>query len=244
MEFWPGAARNTAQLGVEIKGDGSPVSKADFASNDLIVSELRRLFPADHILSEEIPRDPSTPADARLWIIDPLDGTNSFLHGNDDFSVLVSLCSGPEPLAGWLFFPARNSFAFAIRGGAATVNGSPAQVSSCRSPRTERVYVRNVELTRTGLAYPRWLDSGAAMLALATGEFDAVIIRLLTHREWDLAAPAALIEAAGGRVSDELGKPFAFNTAGILPQYFIASNGALHDEVLHLIPGPADKPLP
>ncbi len=256
LEFWPSTERfESAQqtdLGVELKDDGSPVSRADYASNEILVSGLRQLLPNDGILSEEIPRILSeeiprvladegaraatAPSAERLWIIDPLDGTRSFLNGNDDFSVLVALCCGPLPVCGWLNFPARRVLATACRGTGARVDGELVAVSKAPQLRPERVYVRNVAIAEPTLVYPEWLDSGCAMLMLASGEFDAVIIRLLTHREWDLAAPTVLIEEAGGRVSDEHGNPISYNTGGMPCRYFIASNGAVHDQVLALIP--------
>lgn len=247
LAFWPGAPKSDASksaaaehrppdLGVEYKGDGSPVSQADYAANEILVSGLQQLFPNDSILSEEIPRDPSAKQSQRLWIIDPLDGTRSFLNGNDDFSVLVALCEGPRPMHGWLNFPARQTLAIASRGDGAQINGERAAVSTVSAIRPARVYVRNLTLARPELTYPEWLDSGCAMLMLASGEFDGVIIKLLTHREWDLAAPAVLIEEAGGRVSDEHGNAIAFDQGGMPCRYFVASNGIVHDELLQLIP--------
>ncbi len=243
LDYWPGTQQDgvTAEpsgereLGVIWKQDGSPVSKADYASNEIVVSGLRSRFASDGILSEELPLQPGSGDADRLWIIDPLDGTRSFLAGNDDFSVLVALCLGPKPLYGWLNFPARKTLAVAAAGRGAQVAGRSVAVSRFPRARPRRVYVRNTELTQPALVYPDWLDSGCAMLMLASGEFDGVIIRLLTHREWDLAAPTVLIEEAGGRVSDEHGRPIPYNLGGMPCRYFVASNGLVHDELLQLL---------
>jgi fructose-1,6-bisphosphatase/inositol monophosphatase family enzyme len=76
------------------------------------------------------------------------------------------------------------------------------------------------------------MDSGLAFYKVASGEFDALILRRVTHQEWDYAAPAALILAAGGRVTDEEGKDLSFLDPARAPHYVLASNGRVHEELL------------
>src|SRR5262245_59405259 len=90
LEYWPGGT-SASGLDVKKKADGSVVTSADFASNEIVVQALRASFPQDGILSEEFPPDDLLKSKSRIWIIDPLDGTQSFVDGNDDFSVLVAL---------------------------------------------------------------------------------------------------------------------------------------------------------
>ena len=237
MTYWPGATKiDQSLLKTQSKSDGSPVSAADLASNRIILGGLAALFPEDGILSEETTAAADLYERPRLWIVDPLDGTKSFLNGLNDFSVLVSLCAGPTPQLGWLFFPAQNILCFAARGAGAIVNGEKVTVSKERNLRDKRVYIRNFEILNPELAFDRWMDSGYAMLSLAKGDFDGIIMRLLTHREWDLAAPTVLIEEAGGTVSDEYGQPIAYNCGGMQCRYFVASNGINHQELLAQIP--------
>lgn len=237
MEFWPGKEGGSREsLGIEKKSDGSFVTQADFASNEILVSTLQSLYPSDGILSEEIPASADLAAKNRLWIIDPLDGTQSFINANDDFSVLVALAVQQQAELGFMFFPARNRLGVAKRGHGAFVDGERVHVSSFATPRPESVYVRNFTPTRAELAYPRWMDSGCAFLTLAEGTLDGLIIKIVSHREWDLAAPAVVVEESGGKVTDENGAPIRFYPGSMQYKYFVASNGAAHEELLRLIP--------
>jgi 3'-phosphoadenosine 5'-phosphosulfate (PAPS) 3'-phosphatase len=84
--------------------------------------------------------------------------------------------------------------------------------------------------------YDRWLDSGLAFLTLCTGDFDGFILHIKSHREWDLAAPALMVQEAGGRVTDEDGKEVIFGEGSISYKYLVASNTVLHEDLLRLIP--------
>ncbi len=249
LQYWPGGRRSEEQdLGVQKKDDGSVVTQADFSSNEIVVSALRRLYSADGILSEELPLDEELKQKSRIWIIDPLDGTQSFVDGNDDFSILVALTVHHAASFGMMHFPARKQFAFAKSGLGAFLNGAPLKVSSSRTLRAEKVYCRNFTSKNSIVVYPRWMDSGCAFLSVASGAFDGLIIKIVSHREWDLAAPAIVVTESGGRVSDEHGNDVSFgpgslnrkNQAGeeiALPyRYFVASNGIAHEELLSLIP--------
>ncbi|MFO0415988.1 MAG: inositol monophosphatase family protein [Pseudomonadota bacterium] len=231
LELWPAAASECSALGVRSKPDGSLVSRADMESNQILVELISRLFPDDAILSEE---SPLIGASERVWIIDPLDGTKSFLNGLDDFSILVALCEDGAPRLGMMFFPARGLFVKAIRGGAATVNGELIKVSGASELLQGRVYIRNFECKRPELASPM-MDSGLALLKVANGELDGAIIRMSTHREWDIAAPMAVLLSAGGAVSDETGAQIRLGKNGLECAYFIASNGRIHKQLQGLI---------
>ena len=237
MSYWPGAPDKAhSELGAFRKSDGSFVTRADFASNDIVTAALSRLFPDDGILSEEIPPTPELHAKERLWIIDPLDGTQSFMNGNDDFSVLVALARQGIPDFGFMLFPARNKLAVGKRGAGAFVDGTPMKVSPSQKIRPESVYIRNFDPRRTDCVYPKWIDSGCAFMMLAEGVFDGLIIKIVSHREWDLAAPAVVVEESGGLVTDENGEKIRFYPGSMTYKYFVASNGAVHDELLKLIP--------
>lgn len=236
LSMWPGRVGDTGGLSIQEKGDGSLVSAADVASNNLLLTTIRALFPDDGVLSEEVVCDPATIRKARrVWIIDPLDGTSSFLAGRDDFSVLVGLSEEHVPKAGIVFLPARNQMLVAQSGRGATLNGQSISVSGEEKPREGRVYVRRFSSNAPHLESVM-MDSGLALTSVATGKLDAAVIKMTTHREWDIAAPMALIQEAGGMVSDERGRPIPVGMGGIEFEYFVASNGRVHQEVLGIIP--------
>jgi myo-inositol-1(or 4)-monophosphatase len=238
MDFWPGGAAGKAgrELLIQQKADGSFVTEADFASNDILVPGLKKIFPEHAVLSEEGPADPMLSSRSHVWILDPLDGTKSFIDGNDDFSVLLALCVNGVPEFSVMFVPAREMTAVAMRGRGATLNGRPLLVSRSTAFRPRSVYLRHMEPPEALWVYDRWLDSGLAFLTLCTGDFDGFILHIKSHREWDLAAPALMVQEAGGRVTDEDGKEVIFGEGSISYKYLVASNTVLHEDLLRLIP--------
>lgn len=235
--LWPGRAGAVGEnLGVQSKPDGTLVSEADMRSNHAILAALRELFPHDAILSEEVTPDVELlRRSARTWVVDPLDGTASFLHGRDDFSILVALSERHIPTFGIMHFPARGVTVVGQKGEGATSNGVRMRVSSNATAQPGRVYIRNFESKRPELACPM-MDSGLALLKVANGELDGAIIRMTTHREWDLAAPMAVLLEAGGRVTDQTGAEIRCGTGILDFSYCVASNGLIHQELLAVIP--------
>lgn len=235
LSVWPGAGVSAADLSIESKADGSLVSRADFGANEILTNAITQLFPHDALLSEEAAPDLAALAAAkRTWVIDPLDGTKHFLNGTDQFSVLVALCEEHVPTLGIMFFPARGMLVLAEQGRGVTVNGEQAGVSLSGAARPASVYIRNFEATCPDLMSPM-MDSGLAFLKLITGELDGAVIRMTTHREWDIAAPIVAIKEAGGRVSDETGKEILCGLGLVQFQYLVASNSHTHEELLSLI---------
>jgi myo-inositol-1(or 4)-monophosphatase len=235
LSLWPGSAGQRAQLQTESKADGTLVTQADLGSNRVLIDALTRLFPNDAILSEESPFSPEELRQAqRVWVIDPLDGTRSFVNGLDDFSVLVALCENSLPVYGVMFFPARDQLVTAEQGSPALCNGVTLAVSKTVSLQPGRIYIRNFECRRPELASPM-MDSGLALLQVARGELDGAIIRMTTHREWDIAAPTAVIRAAGGTVTTETASQIQFGQGAIDFQYLIASNGLIHKQLQDVI---------
>lgn len=237
LESWPGRTDGELRraLGIQQKEDGTSVTDADLASNELLVSALRSYFPEDGIVSEETAHDPSEAAKARVWIIDPLDGTKSFIAGRDDFSVLVGLVTEGRPRFGLQYFPARNVLARAAEGHGASANGSPLRVSVASAVRSQSLYLVKCEAPNDPRVRLDPLDSGLAFFKVAAGELDGMILKVVTHQEWDFAAPMAVVLEAGGKVTDENGTPVLLNEGEIRYRYLVASNGKTHAELLALV---------
>jgi len=232
LSKWPGGQEERRDLSVRAKADGSLVSAADMGSNEILITAISRLFPADLVISEEVESDPQVVrAAVRAWIVDPLDGTKAFLEGRDDFSVLVGLAVEKAPYAGIMCFPARGQMFRAHRGHGAFRDGQPLRVSSSRFPRAGKVYARNCSLKDRELESP-FMDSGCAFSMVASGELDGVVLRMTTHREWDLAAPMSVMLEAGATITDERGAPVAIGVGDITFQYLVASNGLVHEALL------------
>ena len=231
MKYWPGGEAGT--IGVDYKEDGSPVTKADKESDTFIRSRLSLLFPQDGIVSEEAQETKSS--NGRVWILDPLDGTNSFISGLDDFSILAALCENHEVVYGSMYFPALNIYASASKGQGAFSNGQRLEVSSDKFLRERGLYHRNFEPPPGTYLFDKKLDSGRAFLSLCEGGFDGIVMRTEQFGEHDFAAPAILIKESGGRVSDEFGKPIRFHDPSHDYKYFVVSNTHVHEQLLDII---------
>lgn len=232
---WPNDPQRRADLVVNTKPDGSKVSNADLESHQLLITGLSALFPGTPLLSEEGAIGDLSYAPS-LWLIDPLDGTHSFIEGGDDFSVLVAQVEDGHVPYCVMYFPIREQFAWAQQGRGAFLNGERMRVSSVTTLTPGAINVRHCTLLDEKIAMPFWLDSGLAILKLCVGEIAGFVIKLTQHGPWDLAPAVALVEQSGGRVSDEHGAPITLTNGRFTCQYFIGSNGHVHDELLKLLP--------
>lgn len=201
------------------KSPGHPVCDADLAVNDLLERALRGPRPGHGWLSEESDDDPSRRDAERVWIIDPIDGTRSFLAGRPEFTVCVALAVAGAPAAAAVFNPATDELFDAIAGGGARLNGRRIQASEARTLAGARLLVGRTEKRRAGWAADlaeatvTAIGSMAYKLALvAAGRFDAAVT-LLPKSEWDVAAGDLLVREAGGRVTDAAGRGLGYNLA-------------------------------
>jgi myo-inositol-1(or 4)-monophosphatase len=209
--FTPGA------VAAEVKAGGSPVTEAD----RMVDATLRELLPRDGEgwLSEESVDDPSRLDCSRVWIVDPLDGTKEFVHGLPEWCVSVGLVVDGRPVAGGIANPATDQIIVGSLETGVTLNGKPVQASGRASLEGAVVLASRSETDRgewdrfSGQAFEwRPMGSVAYKLALvAAGLVDATWTLVPKH-EWDVAAGAALVEAAGGVVTGLHGGPLPFNT--------------------------------
>jgi myo-inositol-1(or 4)-monophosphatase len=238
---------------VRKKGAIDLVTEYDLASEELIVGELERALPGLPVIGEEGKGAP-TRADGFACYVDPIDGTTNFAHGHPFFGVSLGLCEGGVPLLGVVFAPALDVCWTAVVGSGATRNGEVCTVST-------RAHVLGDALCATGYGYDvvgtaddniaetravqnasrgvRRCGAAALDLALvADGTYDAYWEWLL--QPWDLCAGAALVLAAGGRLSGFAGEALDVRSGAV-----IASNGLVHDELMRLIAATRDGvPVP
>ncbi len=243
---------HTALAHVGFKGAVNPVTETDTATEELIVTRLRSVFPGHRILAEEGGGDEWRAPGPPIWLIDPLDGTNNFIHGFPHVAVSLGLLAEGRIIVAVAYDPLREETFTATAGGGATLNGQSIHVSG-----VERLADA---FLATGFPYDRRtapdnnaerLDhflrrsqgvrrAGAAVLDLAyvaCGRLDGFWeIRL---KPWDVAAGALLVREAGGRATDFEGSPDC-----ISGEYIVASNGAIHDEMLRVIREGAFAPQP
>src|SRR5215813_911529 len=202
---------------VETKGDGTPVSVADREAEETARRWLEKHCPDDGILGEELGM--SRPEARRRWILDPIDGTKTFVRRVPLWGTLVALAEGESVLAGAAFFPVVNELVVAARGEGCRWNGQPARVSTVDRLDTAAVLCTDVSLgsalQQRGLAslaargglVRTWGDCYGYLL-VATGRAEVMVDGVMAP--WDAAALQPIVEEAGGVFTDWSGRPTAF----------------------------------
>jgi 3'(2'), 5'-bisphosphate nucleotidase len=214
---WYGGVR------AEAKADASPVTQADLVANEAILAVLASEAPADAVLSEESADRPTRLGAARVWIVDPLDGTREFLARNGEFSVMVGLSVHGRAVAGAVYAPALGLLMYAAEGRGAWIeeDGGPPRLLRCApvaspprmvgsrshaEPALQRV---RHEL---GAGEPRVSGSvGLKCGLIARGECDLYVHPVPYLKEWDTCAPEVVLREAGGTVTDCRGRPLRYN---------------------------------
>lgn len=210
------AGFDRSRVGVRYKAHGSPVTEADVAADDVLRRELPR--GGEGWLSEETPDHASRLNRRRVWIVDPLDGTREFLAGIPEWCISIGLAEDGQAVAGGIYNPSAGELFLGSPQTGATLNGQAVQASTRTSLRGGLVLVTRWALERRGArAFAeapfrvRAVGPVAYALALiASGRADAMWSRS-SKAEWDVAAGAALIGAAGGSMAAWDGAPLAFN---------------------------------
>jgi 3'(2'), 5'-bisphosphate nucleotidase len=191
-------------------GDAATLRAAgDRAAQDLLAAELRRRFPTDAVLSEEAPDDAARLGSARVWIIDPLDGTREFSEPpREDWAVHVALVAGGVLTAGAVALPARGlTLDTAVPPVLPPAHDGPPRLLVSRTrPAPHATWLAE----QLGASLVPMGSAGAKAMAVALGEAD-VYAHAGGQYEWDSAAPVAVAAAAGLHVSRLDGSPLAYN---------------------------------
>jgi myo-inositol-1(or 4)-monophosphatase len=241
------AARDAGELGltyfrksivVKKKLDGSEVSEADLAIDVALKLDLHVPRPDYGWLSEETEDDPDRLARRRVWMVDPIDGTNAFLRHLPEWTVSAALVEDGVPVLGVVFNPATKEFFHAMRGKGAFLNGKPIAASH-KSSLDGALLIASGGLFKKKIwkePWPevktKWVNSVAYRLALvACGQADATI-SLSAKSEWDLAAAALIVEEADGLISDHRGETHVYNRETPRFPSLVASGKALHPLLL------------
>jgi len=210
---------------VERKQDNSPLTDADLAAHNLIVSTLERLTPEIPVLSEESSKIPFETRQQwqRYWLIDPLDGTREFVKRNGEFTVNIALIEDHQPTFGVVYAPVLDRLYYGARSlGAWKQDGAQtAEEIRVVGQRRQPTLVAGSR-SHAGDSLLRFLEklgdhelvsmgSSLKLCLVAEGKAD-LYPRLGPTSEWDTAAAQAVVEAAGGRVTTLDLKPLRYNT--------------------------------
>lgn len=217
-------------LEIESKKDGSPVTEADRSTEKLAREWVESRFPGDGIVGEEF--GSSRPDAARQWIIDPIDGTKSFVRGVPLWGTLVAVMAGESVLAGAAFFPAIGEIIVAGAGEGCWWNSKRCSVSEVAELTAATVLSSDIRFDSSEARYQagwRTLTEKAAVLRtwgdcygyllVATGRAEVMLDPALSV--WDIAPFVCIIPEAGGVLTDLAGNVTAFGGSAI------ATNAAL-----------------
>ena len=227
-----------SNLAVTIKADKTPVTEADVETEKVIRTIITARFPDHGFFGEETG---SHALDAEyLWLVDPIDGTKSFVREYPMFSTQIALMHRGRLIVGVSSAPAYGELAFGEIGVGAWLNDAPIRVSEIATIEDAALSTGNLKTLATG---PRWPAFGRLVgrrnrirgygdflhyHLLASGRIDAVVesdVNIL-----DVGACAVIVEAAGGRFTDIDGQPLGLSSGSVL-----ATNGRLHEAVLSAI---------
>jgi myo-inositol-1(or 4)-monophosphatase len=220
------------EYAIEQKSKNNPVTTADLEANRKIQEILLGRYPADGWLSEESKDDLVRLKAARVWIIDPIDGTREFIEGIKQFTVSIGLAVEGRPVVGVVYNPAEEKLYKGARGFGATLNDRPIRVSQREQVAGAALIVSRSEPRKRFQPFEemcgvKQVGSIAYRLALIGGaEGDAMLTFRALH-EWDVCGGVAVVEGAGGVVIDGEGANIKFNRADGLCRGMVAANAGL-----------------
>jgi len=227
--------------------DREPVTEADRAANALIVAGIRHAFSDDGILAEESVDTARRLTKRRVWMIDPLDGTNGFIARDGDFAVQIGLAVEGKSLLGVVYQPLPDVLYWAVAGRGSWIEraGLPRERASVsahsevtemrlaasrshRSPRMDKV------VRKLGVKEEVQRGSVGIKIGLIIEQQCDLYVHLSPRtKQWDTCAPEIILQEAGGRLTDLFGFPLGYNAADVQNRNgLVASNGAAHDRII------------
>ena len=233
--------RNFRPEVAEEKHEHDYVSYVDREAERRIVGALHELLPEAGFVTEEGPA--GLKGEELRWVVDPLDGTTNFLHNHAPYCVSIALCRRRERLMGVVYDPCREECFYAWKGGGAWMEGERIGVTATQglegalmvvelpydAERYRPTALHLLERLYGRVAGVRMMGSAAlALCYVAAGRLDAWLEAYIGP--WDMAAGALMVEEAGGRVTDFLGREAETGC-----HHIVATNGGLHQELLQVV---------
>lgn len=250
LELLLRAAREAGEVALRFSGPSArvwdkpgqgPVTEADYAVNDVLHDILRGARPDYGWLSEETPDTPERLGRDHVFIIDPIDGTRSFIEGSGTWAHSIAIAYKGHVTAAVVHLPARDRTFAAALGKGATLNEAPIATST-------RQDIRGATLMapKPAMHPDRWKGAppdvkrayrpslAYRMALIAQGRFDAMLtLRPAWH--WDIAAGALIATEAGAHVTDPSGSALTFNTEHPQSSGVLTANPRLHSELLNTL---------
>ncbi len=210
------------------KSPGNPVSDVDLEVDALLRTRLSALLPDAGWLSEETADNADRLACARVWVVDPIDGTRDFLRGRSGWAVSVALVDHGRAVLGVLDAPAIGGHWRAVAGGGATRNGAAIRCGARTDFAGARVPTDQLPREDRDLCAVDKPNSIALRIAKVAADEADLVATLRWGYEWDIAAAALIAAEAGATVSDAFGTPLAFNTHSAQAFGVLVSTPGIH----------------
>jgi len=205
---------------ITIKPDNSPVTDGDIAVNEILTSKIKKLTPDIPIISEETINFDLENNDKNFWLIDPIDGTKQYIKKNDEYTLNAALIIDLTPVIGMIYAPSKERLFYSYgKGLAYEINKREKKELNCKkknfgkiiglehsgkiSPEIMHIYKKN-KVTET-----LKMSSSLKFCVLAAGEADIYAANARAY-EWDIAAGHAILEHAGGNITDHEEKKFLY----------------------------------
>jgi myo-inositol-1(or 4)-monophosphatase len=222
-----------------LKNQSSPVSEADIAVDGFLRERLAGPESGCGWLSEETADDRSSAAARRLWIVDPIDGTRSYLAGRPDWVISAALVVDGRPVLAGVFAPVSDELFVAAAGAGATRNGTPIRASA--GDRLAGVKVAGPKRLLQALAAvdgqitvpPRIGSLALRLVRVAQGDLDVAFASGSSH-DWDLAGADLLVHEAGGAMTNLVGRSLTYNQPDLVHGALVAAGADRHAALIAL----------
>lgn len=225
------------------KPDKEPVCEADLISNQIIQQALK---PLGHpILSEESADDLIRLKSSRVWIVDPLDGTNEFINKTGEYTIMIGLVESSRPIFGIIYNPTENILYYGARGEGSFVKKADLtarlKVSDKIDISEAKIYISRFHfgeaekqaIRQLGIRNIVTCGSSKKICLIASGEGEVNINLSDKTKEWDICAADIILSEAGGKLTDRNGEDFIYNKKN--PRNlngYAASNGLMHQKII------------
>jgi myo-inositol-1(or 4)-monophosphatase len=219
------------------KTGGSPVTEADHAANRCLELKLRKILPDAGWLSEESEDSLERLNQELVLIVDPIDGTRSFVAGDPGWAVAVGVIHRQRPVIGIVHAPALGETYVAVKNAGAQLNGSGIRVSG-RAHLEKGVRVAGPvafaqQLHDAGLEFellPKIPSLALRIAKVAAGEVDACLVSANSH-DWDIAAAEIILDEAGGGLATLDGRQVLYNRVGTRHGELVAGSSPILAEI-------------
>ena len=231
---------------VKKKEDDSPITKADLESNKILRATLEKT--GIPILSEESDDDKTRLESEKVWIVDPLDGTQDFVNKTGEFTILVGLVENHIPVMGLVYLPIKKILYLAERGTGAYCYDlqewekiSVREISDLNSclALVSRHHLSGKEkemLDHLGIRNTSTIGSTLKVMEISSGRADVYLTTTNKMSQWDTCASNCIISEAGGKMTDISGHDLIYNTEIVKHEYgLLVTNGFVHEKAASMI---------